>query len=119
MTIIDKPWGKEEILETNQKYTVKRLTMLNGHKCSLQYHKFKTETIYVISGELTIYVGDIIGKNATIGKSYMSVGQTITIDPFRIHRMSAESGDVVYLECSTSELNDVIRIEDDYERDKK
>ena len=38
---IDKPWGFEEILETNDNYTVKRLTMYNGHKCSLQYHNEK------------------------------------------------------------------------------
>ena len=44
MEIIEKPWGQEEILETNEFYTLKRLTMLNGHKCSKQYHNKKTET---------------------------------------------------------------------------
>ena len=30
--------------------------------------------------------------------------------------MRAEEGDCLYLECSTSELDDVVRIEDDYGR---
>ena len=43
MKIIEKPWGKEEVLEINEKYMVKKLTMFAGKKCSLQYHNFKKE----------------------------------------------------------------------------
>ena len=57
MKIIDKPWGKEELLEINDHYMVKKLTMRKGHRCSLQYHKQKKETIYVLSGQLKIYSG--------------------------------------------------------------
>lgn len=108
MKIIKKPWGQEDILETNEFYTVKRLTMLNGHKCSLQYHTEKKETIYVISGILTIIKGSRID-------SYPENSYT-TIHPNVIHRMEAKNGDVTYLECSTSQLNDVIRLKDDYNR---
>ena len=41
MKIIIKPWGKEEILEKNHKYMLKKLTMWKGHRCSLQYHNKK------------------------------------------------------------------------------
>jgi len=108
MIKIDKPWGFEEILETNDNYTVKRLTMYNGHKCSLQYHNYKKETIYVLSGKLCIHLND---KEITYNE-----GDIITIDPTVIHRMEGKFGDVVYLECSTSQLDDVIRIKDDYDR---
>lgn len=107
MKTIEKPWGKEEILETNKNYTLKRLTMFKDCKCSLQYHNFKKETIYVLSGELKI----------TIGDSYkiLKKHESITINPKIVHRMESliES---VYLESSTSELDDVVRIEDDYNR---
>ena len=52
MKFIKKPWGAEEIIEHNENYVVKRLTMKKGHRCSLQYHNKKKETIYVISGSL-------------------------------------------------------------------
>jgi mannose-6-phosphate isomerase len=106
--IIDKPWGMEEILETNEKYTVKRLTMKEGCRCSYQYHEKKLETIVVLSGKLIItsQEGD---------KEYKS-GETVTIKPFEKHRMSSNEGNAVYLECSTSELEDVVRINDDYGR---
>lgn len=108
MKIINKPWGMEEILETNDKYTVKRLLMKNGCRCSYQYHKKKLETIMVISGKLTIVF-------ESEEKEY-SPGDIITIKPFEKHRMAAKSGDSTYFECSTSELDDVIRINDDYGR---
>ena len=55
MKIINKPWGKEEVIEMNEKYMVKKLTMWAGHRCSLQYHNQKKETIYVLEGQLRIY----------------------------------------------------------------
>ena len=109
-TLIEKPWGQEEILETNEHYTVKRLTMLNGHQCSKQYHNKKTETIYVIYGILTLwlYSGE---------KLLLDPGNVWTIKPKEIHRMGAQNGIVIYLECSTSQLDDVVRMEDNYGRE--
>lgn len=107
-TIIEKPWGREEILETNERYTIKRLTMNPGCRCSYQYHKKKLETIFVLSGELII-------TSEKGNKKYLP-GEFLTVNPFERHRMSSEKGEAVYLECSTSELDDVIRIKDDYGR---
>ena len=45
MKIIEKPWGKEEVIEINDKYMMKRLTMLKGHRCSLQFHNYKNSSI--------------------------------------------------------------------------
>ena len=62
MKLIKKPWGQEEVIEINEKYMVKKLTMKAGHRCSLQYHNLKKETIYVLSGKLKIYEGDSADK---------------------------------------------------------
>ncbi len=112
MNIIKKPWGKEEVLEINDNYMVKKLTMFKGHRCSLQYHKEKKETIYVLSGQLRIYVGE--SKENLSSRVYGS-NESITLIPGIIHRMEAEE-DSVYLEASTPQVNDVIRISDDYNR---
>ena len=112
MKIIEKPWGKEEILEENEKYVLKRLTMFKGHRCSLQYHKIKKETIYVLSGKLRIFIGKS-EKNLT-SKLYKEK-EVITIPPGMVHRMEGEE-DSVYLEASTPEMDDVVRTSDDYNR---
>ena len=112
MRIIKKPWGQEEVLEKNKSYMLKRLTMNAGHKCSLQYHNKKTETIYVLLGKLVIYSGST--ENNLKSKVFNS-GEMITIKPGLIHRMEAIEKSV-YLEASTPEMDDVVRIQDDYAR---
>jgi len=112
MKIIKKPWGKEELIEINDRYMVKKLTMLKGHRCSLQYHRKKRETVYVLSGRLRILSGPV-GTNL-IKRIYGS-GRYITIPPGLVHRMEAVE-DSVYLEASTSEMKDVVRLSDDYQR---
>ena len=110
--IIEKPWGKEEVIEINSRYMVKKLTMNAGHRCSTQYHNFKKETIYVLSGQLKIYWGTKMDQlQSRIYKS----GENITIPPKLIHRMEAVE-DSIYLESSTPEMEDVVRLQDDYER---
>jgi len=111
-TIIEKPWGKEEILELNEHYMLKRLTMRQGFRCSLQYHNRKCETVYVLSGSLKISFGRT--KDALASEIY-EAGSVITIKPGIIHRMEAVL-DAVYLEASTPETDDTARIEDDFKR---
>jgi len=108
MEIIEKPWGTEEILEKNGRYVVKRLFMRGGNRCSEQYHKKKTETIYILVGIMLLTIN---GKTMEL-----SPGDHVTIHPGTVHRMRGIT-DIKYLEASTTELYDVVRIEDDYGRE--
>lgn len=112
--IIEKPWGREEVVEINDKYMVKKLTMWAGHRCSLQYHNFKKETIYVLSGVLKIIQGT---TQENLEEKLYRAGDSITIPPGLIHRMEGVE-DSVYLEASTPEMEDVVRLVDDYQRAK-
>lgn len=108
-TKIEKPWGYEELIECNDKYVVKKLFMKKGHACSLQYHELKTETIIILSGKLLIYIGDEMFPKE------FNFGDTVTIKPYQVHRMEALE-DSLYIESSTNELWDVVRIKDNYDR---
>ena len=112
MQVIEKPWGKEEVIEINYRYMMKKLTMWKGHRCSLQYHNMKRETIYVLSGQLRIYFG---ASQENLDSKIFTAGETITLVPHVIHRMEAVE-DSVYLEASTPEMEDVVRLSDDYKR---
>ena len=109
---IEKPWGYEKIIEKNKNYVLKELFMKEGFQCSLQYHKEKKETIYLLKGTMKLIIGD---KKKLDENIIGSAGFNITIDPFTIHRMTAVT-DILYLEASTPELQDVVRLEDDYGR---
>lgn len=112
MKVIEKPWGKEDVIEINDHYMMKKLTMWKGHRCSLQYHKVKQETIYVLSGQLRIIYGS--AKDHLQSKIF-GPGEYITLKPEIVHRMEAAE-DAVYLEASTPEMDDVVRLSDDYQR---
>jgi mannose-6-phosphate isomerase len=114
MQVIKKPWGREEVIEINDKYMMKKLTMWKGHRCSLQLHNHKKETIYVLSGQLRIISGP--DQNNLTGEIY-TAGDSITISPGTVHRMEGAE-DSVYLEASTPEMDDVVRLVDDYDRAK-
>lgn len=111
MQRIEKPWGYEVWVEVNDKYIVKRLFMRKGNQCSRQYHEKKQETLVVLSGSLTVFHNDRVLQ--------MKPFDTLTVNPNEIHRMSAETEDCLYLECSTPELEDVVRVEDRYGRNVK
>jgi len=110
--IIAKPWGQEEVIEINPRYMVKKLTMRAGHRCSLQYHNHKRETIYVLAGRLKIVSGE---KIEALSERIFQPGESVTLPTGLIHRMEGVD-DSVYLESSTPEMDDVVRLKDDYAR---
>ena len=111
LNTIKKPWGYEQIIEHNTKYMVKKLFMKKNKRCSLQYHNYKIETIYVLKGRLKIHFGSINELKYKI----FNKDSFITLNKKVVHRMTALT-DCTYLESSTPHLNDVIRISDDYNR---
>jgi mannose-6-phosphate isomerase-like protein (cupin superfamily) len=110
--LINKPWGYELIIETNDKYTVKLLSMKSENSCSLQYHENKHETFYLLEGQMLFEVGNSVDSLVI---NELNPGDYYIIKPGIIHRMIAKT-DIKYLECSTSELDDVVRIKDLYGR---
>lgn len=114
MTIrkIDKPWGYELIWAETDRYVGKVLHIKHGCSLSLQYHVVKDETIMVKSGVLTLQLGHTKDEQIMTLKE----GESYRIVPGMIHRMSAQIDDVDVLEVSTPELDDVIRLADDYGR---
>ena len=111
---INKPWGFEIIWSHCNKFVGKILFINKGHKLSRQYHVTKEETILVLSGTLSLE----IGRGEKMEKINLKKGQSFHVTPGLVHRFCADFGDVELAEVSTPELDDVIRIEDDYNRSK-
>jgi len=114
--IKDKPWGYENIWADCEFYLGKLIKIDAGHRLSLQYHDKKTESIFVIEGNLDLVIGSSIDSNdRKIVK--LSPGESFHIPAGMIHRFSAPVNDVKLMEVSTRFPDDVVRIEDDYNRD--
>ena len=113
VTRVDKPWGHEEIFAlVDGKFCGKAIHVSDGHSLSLQYHEEKEETISVQSGKLLVD----IGLHEDDMESFeLEAGESIHLLPFTRHRVTAV-GDTVMLEASTTQLMDVVRLEDRYGR---
>jgi mannose-6-phosphate isomerase len=110
---IEKPWGWELWVAVTDKYAGKIIHINSEQKLSRQYHVRKDETVYVLSGNLHVD----IGEGDSIEKVVLHSGKSLRITPGTIHRfMAAEDGPVELFETSTAELDDVVRLEDIYGR---
>ena len=109
---IIKPWGYEIIWSKCNHFVGKILCINKGQKLSRQYHVKKEETIFVLGGTLSLEIG--IGE--TLQVLELKKGQSYHVVPNTIHRFCAAYGDVELAEVSTPELDDVVRLEDDYNR---
>ncbi|RLI88319.1 MAG: cupin [Candidatus Altiarchaeales archaeon] len=105
--IVEKPWGREIWYAHEREYAGKILEIKKGFRSSLQYHEKKKETMYVLEGEIRIIKKD--------GELTLKEGESVTINPGEMHRI-VPLRDSKILESSTPELDDVIRVEDDYNR---
>lgn len=112
MKIVEKPWGRELWIAQTEKYALKIIEVKKGHRSSLQYHVKKHEHIYVDSGVLQFEWENDKNEMETI---ILKPGDVIENKPGRKHRVTPIE-DVKLIEVSTPELDDVVRVEDDYKR---
>ena len=129
-----KPWGNELWIADGVRtpYALKRITFKKGFRSSLQVHKYKFETNYVLSGTGKLQLRDEIfdceeylaspqkklileAALSTLNEIEIKPGDVIDVRPGQIHRVIADT-DLVFIEASTKELDDVIRLADDASR---
>jgi NDP-sugar pyrophosphorylase family protein/quercetin dioxygenase-like cupin family protein len=110
--VVHKPWGKEEWLALNQFYCYKRIYINAGYKTSYQYHEFKHETNYIISGTAEVWLENDEG---IVEKKIMVAGDFFDVVPPKKHRVIAIS-DIILQEVSTPHVDDVFRINDEFNR---
>ena len=111
--IVLKPWGYEEIWAETDKFVGKILYIDPEQRLSLQYHNQKIETIRVLYGRLKLIYGK--SEDALVEK-FLMPGETFHVERGLIHRFCADKHPVALIEVSTPELDDVVRIIDDYSR---
>jgi mannose-6-phosphate isomerase-like protein (cupin superfamily) len=132
--IVSKPWGEELWIADGVRtpYALKRILFKAGFRSSLQVHQFKSETNFVLSGEGRFQIwteefdtvrflegampqSELDEILSAVLEVEIRAGDIIDVKPGRLHRVIAVS-DLTFIEASTVELDDVIRISDDAQR---
>ena len=112
-TIVDKPWGHEEIFARTDRYVGKVLFIRAGEALSLQYHERKEETLRVLEGTVLLAAGE---DRDRLCEQELQAGDVFHVAPRCLHRMVAVT-DCRLVEVSTPETDDVVRLEDRYGRE--
>ncbi len=110
---VEKPWGHEQIWALTDRYCGKILVIEAGKRLSLQYHVRKDEWVRVLSGRLRLHLEDDAGE---VVARELGPGEGAHVAVGRRHRYEAVSR-VELIEVSTPELDDVVRVEDDFGRE--
>jgi hypothetical protein len=133
--VVHKPWGTETwLMPGNDVYpfALKELILRAGFVTSLQVHQFKSESIHlhVGNGALIYFpyyfnceryltggytAEDIEHIKSQLVTQELAPGAVFHTPPGTIHRMVAYD-DLHYTEASTTQLDDVIRLEDSANR---
>ncbi len=128
---INKHWGHELWIADGVRtpYALKRILFKAGNRTSLQVHKFKFETNYVLSGTGKLYrskesfdidtflkngmtITQVMEYESSFDIIELTEGVSFDVQPGFVHRVVATT-DLEFIEASTTELDDVIRLQDD------
>ncbi|TMP37657.1 mannose-1-phosphate guanylyltransferase/mannose-6-phosphate isomerase [Pseudoalteromonas rubra] len=110
-----RPWGKYDIVDRDERFLVKRITVRPGHSLSRQLHYHRAEHWVVVSGTAAIEIGD--------ERRLLSEDQSVFIPATVVHRLSNPGKvDLQLIEVQSGSYlgeDDIVRFEDDYTRGGK
>ena len=115
---VNKPWGREvwinfrkgeRVGDEEKRYIMKKLYINKDTKTSFQYHVHKVETNFLISGSVETWFED---KEGHVDVKVLKSGAIWSIPAGIKHRIVALE-DIILIESSSPEVDDVIRIKDD------
>jgi mannose-1-phosphate guanylyltransferase len=131
---VNKHWGYELWIAdgVSTPYASKRILFKAGNRTSLQVHEYKFETNYVLSGTGSLHrskeplnIAEFLSNGmtarqveeyeATFDVIELKEGVVFNMAPGYVHRVVATT-DLEFMETSTTELDDVIRLQDDQGR---
>src|SRR5205823_1677037 len=103
VTIVPKGWGREIWIANNDLYCGKILEINKGKRCSLHFHKLKTESFYLRAGRLKVRVKES-AESPTLEEFELNAGECMDVPIGLVHQMEALE-DSELLEFSTQHFD--------------
>ena len=102
MIYVSKNWGSELWISNSEKYCGKLLKFDKGRRCSLHYHRLKSETFFLEKGKLKVFyhddekvVQDTLNRHgenvmySILDFVILEEGDNFNVPPGRVHQMVA------------------------------
>lgn len=109
---LEKGWGWETTFGISERVALKVVSICPGHSLSRQVHIVKDEIYAVLEGSGRLE----LGSHGEITHN-LSKGNAVHVPAGVVHRLIAGQEGIVIAEASTPEINDIMRIEDEYDRE--
>ena len=106
-----RPWGEYVVIANGDGYQVKIITINPNSRLSLQTHKYRAETWFILDGTANITIGDDIFFGHAGESFYIPVGV--------VHRIGSSNQTVRFVEVQTGTYfgeDDIERLSDDFGR---
>jgi mannose-6-phosphate isomerase-like protein (cupin superfamily) len=88
VNVVPKGWGREVWIANNERYCGKILEIDQGKKCSLHFHKLKTESFFLCRGRIKVRIKES-AESALIEEFELAAGECMDIPPGLVHQMEA------------------------------
>jgi mannose-1-phosphate guanylyltransferase / mannose-6-phosphate isomerase len=109
---VHRPWGSYQSVDHGDRYQVKRITVKAGDRLSLQKHHHRSEHWIVVRGTAKVTIDELVKTVHENESIYIPIGA--------VHRLENPGKILLELiEVQTGSYlgeDDIIRIEDDYQR---
>lgn len=102
MTVIEKLWGREEIIASTGRYAGKRMVLDPGASCSWHVHLEKDETFHVVSGEMTLEYSRHDTPDGA-DRVVLRPGHSFRVEPGVRHRFTGGPLGCVFYEFSSAD----------------
>lgn len=86
--IESKGWGREVWIANNDQYCGKILEIKKGKRCSLHFHKIKTETFFLRSGQLRVLIKESEASEV-VEELILGPGDCMDVPIGLVHQMEA------------------------------
>jgi mannose-6-phosphate isomerase len=111
--VVHKHWGEERwLVHGDAPFVFKAIRLRAGQRTSLQYHMRKEEANLILTGKARLHYD---GSSTAPSTCPLGPGSVLHVQPGAVHRIEAIT-DVLLIEVSTPEVDDVVRLSDDWGR---
>ena len=86
--IVPKGWGREVWIANGGDYCGMILEIRKGERCSLHFHKLKTESFYLRSGRLKLRIMES-ADSGVVEEFVLDAGQCMDVPSGMVHQMEA------------------------------
>jgi mannose-6-phosphate isomerase-like protein (cupin superfamily) len=109
--VVERPWGQFQQFVSNERVTVKVITVQPGHRLSLQTHSHRGEFWQVLDVPIEVTVDDRTWS--------AEPGESVWVPVGAVHRMANKAdrpGRLLEIAWGDFDEADIVRLEDDYAR---